>query len=88
MANIAPVIFSFMNLHLKKCGRLALKSLSAVLSAFLLMPVPAEAAAREWQPDSLPGYERTTITMPDDYAGPVCATVVRRSCQPATRTAL
>lgn len=34
--------------------------------------------AREWAPDVLPGFERTTIALPAEDDGPLVATVVRR----------
>ena len=42
----------------------------------------------QWSPDSeLPGFEVTTLDFPDDYAGPVQATLVRRKATTPARKA-
>ena len=57
-----------------------------VIAASLLLAASAVAAspalqgtAGEWKPDRLNGFEARTFTFPDDYDGPVTATLVRRS---------
>lgn len=51
----------------------------------------APAAQADWSPDeAVAGLERATLRLPDDYEGPVVATVVRRrpASGPARRAAL
>lgn len=46
-------------------------------------------ATLRWQPDILPGFQAATLTFPDDYDGPVTATLVRRnSAAPSKRAFL
>ena len=56
-----------------------------MIAASLLLAAAALAAssalqdgAGEWKPDRLNGFEARTFTLPDDYDGPVTATLVRR----------
>lgn len=44
---------------------------------------PVPHGARNWSPDELDGFERTTLTMPDASDGPVEVVVVRRCDAPA-----
>jgi alpha-beta hydrolase superfamily lysophospholipase len=56
-----------------------------LIAASLLLAVSAVAApslpqdgSGGWKPDRLTGFEARTFTLPDDYDGPVTATLVRR----------
>ncbi len=49
---------------------------------------PSHRSAARWSPDlELPGFEATTLNFPDDYEGPVRATLVRRRAAAPTRKA-
>ncbi|MEO5951821.1 MAG: alpha/beta hydrolase [Chloroflexia bacterium] len=49
------------------------------------MPTPTQTL--KWSPDILPGFEAATLTFPDDYDGPVKATLVRRKATAPTKLA-
>lgn len=54
---------------------------SVLVALLFCLLVPFDSYSRSWQPDTLihaPGFQFTVINQPDDYAGKVVSTVIRK----------
>ena len=64
---------------------------SVLVALLFCLLVPFDSYSRSWQPDTLihaPGFQFTVINQPDDYAGKVVSTVIRKQSAAPRDTAV